>query len=211
MTRMIFVRHGQSQGNLDKVFVGSAESPLTELGRKQAAMTARYLADTEIDAVYSSDISRAYETGREIAAVHGLEVIKDPLFREVNGGKWTMMPYEELERMYPDSYGTWINNIGLAVCDGGESFEDVRCRVFGRAEELARGNDGKTVCIATHATAIRSFICTVYGMLGERAKDVPWVGNASVTVAEYDGAWRLTAVNMTAHLGQYHSEFGRGV
>lgn len=73
-------------------------------------------------------------------------------------------------------------------------------------------NDGKTICVATHATPIRSVICSIYGMTGDRAKDVPWVGNASVTVAEYeDGVWRLPVVNETSHLGDMHTEFGKGV
>lgn len=212
MTRIIFVRHGQSRGNLEQVFVGDADSPLTDLGVRQAELTAGYLAGCHIDAVYASDIPRAYQTGQKIAEKQGLDVIKDTAFREIYAGKWSMRPYAELQRTYPDSYGKWLSNIGMAACDGGESFEDVRVRAFTRANELARANDGKTICVATHATPIRSIICSIYGMTGDRAKDVPWVGNASVTVAEYeDGVWRLPVVNETSHLGDMHTEFGKGV
>ena len=64
MTRLLFVRHGQSEANLEGVFAGQIDPALTELGYRQAECTAEFIAKTySVDAVYSSDLQRAYHTG----------------------------------------------------------------------------------------------------------------------------------------------------
>ena len=64
MTRLLFVRHGQSKANLDGVFAGQIDPALTELGCRQAECTAEFIAENyKVDAVYSSDLQRAYQTG----------------------------------------------------------------------------------------------------------------------------------------------------
>ena len=60
MTRLLFVRHGQSEANLEGVFAGQIDPALTELGYRQAECTAEFIAKTyQVDAVYSSDLQRA--------------------------------------------------------------------------------------------------------------------------------------------------------
>ena len=96
MTTLIFVRHGQSQSNLEKRFTGQGNTELTKLGRMQAERTAAFLKDYPIEAVYASDLNRAMDTARPTAQMHGLEVIPDPMLREVNAGLWEEKPYDEL-------------------------------------------------------------------------------------------------------------------
>ncbi|MBO7148903.1 MAG: histidine phosphatase family protein [Clostridia bacterium] len=75
MTRIIFVRHGESMGNINDLFYGHTDGDLTELGRRQAESAANYLKDVHIDIAYASDLKRAFETGEIIAREHSLEVI----------------------------------------------------------------------------------------------------------------------------------------
>lgn len=67
MTKLIFVRHGESDGNHLLRFIGQGDLPLTEKGRKQADLAAEYLKDEAIDAFFASDLSRAFETACRIA------------------------------------------------------------------------------------------------------------------------------------------------
>ena len=83
MTRFIFVRHGQSIGNLTGRFLGQYDGALTDLGRRQAERAAEFLRDERIDEAFASDLSRAYETGKIIAEPHGIIPVPDKALREI--------------------------------------------------------------------------------------------------------------------------------
>ena len=81
-TRFIIIRHGQSLGNAKRILLGHTDWDLSDLGREQAVFTARALSGRKIDAVYSSDLLRAYNTVLPEAAERGLEVITEPGLRD---------------------------------------------------------------------------------------------------------------------------------
>src|SRR5918911_3248601 len=81
-TRILLVRHGQSQGNAERRFGGHSASPLSEHGRRQAEATARALAAEGVTAIYSSDLLRAAQTAEPLARATGLEVRRSGAFRE---------------------------------------------------------------------------------------------------------------------------------
>ena len=74
-TKIYLVRHGQSEGNLHDQFIGHTDIALTELGRRQAEMAAVYLESIHLDAIYSSDLQRAYDTACATAKRKGLPVV----------------------------------------------------------------------------------------------------------------------------------------
>jgi broad specificity phosphatase PhoE len=89
VTTILLARHGESDWNRAKRWQGFADRPLTELGREQAVALADRLRDTELDAIYSSDLHRARETAEIVAGSKGLrvEVVRD--LREVDVGSWS--------------------------------------------------------------------------------------------------------------------------
>ena len=89
MTRLILVRHGQSQANEKRNFAGQTDSPLTDLGKEQALLTAEYISENyKVDVVYASDLQRAYYTGQKIAEKCGVPIIKCQGLREIFVGEW---------------------------------------------------------------------------------------------------------------------------
>ena len=105
LTRMVFVRHGQSMANISGVFAGQTDVPLSPLGRKQAEELNDFLLEHyTIDAVYSSDLSRAYETVLPTAGTLGLPIEKDVSLREIDGGLWEGLYIEEIAPTYPKEY-----------------------------------------------------------------------------------------------------------
>ena len=76
MTHVYFIRHGQSEGNLKHLFLGHTDLDLTDLGRKQAERVGDFFKDIHVDAIYSSDLLRAYHTACPVAKAKGLEIIK---------------------------------------------------------------------------------------------------------------------------------------
>lgn len=203
MTKIIFIRHGQSMANLDGRFVGHIDAPLSELGKNQAVESAKYVAENyKADKVYASDLKRAYYTGKAVADLINTEVIKEKNLREIYAGKWEGEKFDDLVVKFPKTYGLWLENIGKANPEGGESVENLQKRVVDAVTKIAKENEGKEVVIATHATPIRVFETFVKGKTLDEMKDIPWVSNASVTVADFDGEkFTFEKIGYDAHLG----------
>ena len=185
-TTLIVVRHGQSLSNINETFTGQMDSPLTELGHKQAACTAEYLADFSIDVIYSSDLMRAMQTAQPVAESHGLEIIPDTRLREICGGDWEGRVGAEIEKLYPENYAIWKTDVYRSTPDGGESFVAVAARTHDFLQEILQKHRGKTVALFSHALAVRSLACEWFGLGLDEVKNVPWSANASVSIVEYD-------------------------
>lgn len=186
MTRMIFVRHGESTGNKKRRFYGHFDGELTELGREQARRAADFLKDEHIDVAYASDLVRAYETGKIIAEPHGLSVIPCEGLREIYAGEWENLLFSELTDKYAVDFECWMKDLVNSRPTGGESVRHLAGRIDKAVWEIAEANDGKTVLIATHATPIRSLITAWKGKPIEAINNVKWVANASVSIVNYD-------------------------
>ena len=201
MTRLILVRHGESEGNLKREFHGQYMSDLTEKGHVQADCTAKFLDTFHIDKIYSSDIPRAYSTALHTANRKGRDVIKEQGVREIRAGKWEQMKFDDIMVEYPEDYDIWHNNISECRCPGGESVRELSERVIETVNKIAQENDGKTVMIATHATPLRALICYFSGNSPEYMKELKWVPNASVTVVEYEkGEFEIKLLAESRHL-----------
>ena len=212
-TRIYFVRHGESESNLIHQFAGSLNKPLTQKGREQANITAQFLNDVSFSAVYASDLSRAFETGRAVAKSHNLQPISDRRLREIFAGQWEGETYSDLERKFPESYTTWRTQIGLAQCLDGESVANLQTRVRECVEEIVRHHPGETICIATHATPIRVMECIWTNTPLAKMHTIPWVSNASVTIVEYadDGSAQLIDRDLHHHLGDLNTILAHNV
>ena len=207
MTRFIFVRHGQSIANLEKIFAGNYDVDLSSLGHKQAQFTADFVSKNyQVDAIYSSDLKRAYETAEYIANLLGLEIQKEPGMREINAGKWEGCSFEELAIKYVDDYEIWLTDIGNARCTEGESVAELAKRVYVTIKQIADKNPNRTVLITTHGTPIRALQLHSTGSPLSNMKEIPWVSNASVTEMVYDNG-KLIPINIAldAHLGELRS------
>jgi probable phosphoglycerate mutase len=88
MTTLLLVRHGETDWNADGRLQGQTDRPLSDFGRRQARQLADELADEELEAVYSSDLTRARETAEIIGERLGLPVALDPDLREKDWGTW---------------------------------------------------------------------------------------------------------------------------
>lgn len=202
--KLILIRHGESEANLTNCFAGHFDTPLTARGRKQAARTADELRGTHIDAVYASDLRRAFATGEAVAHTHGLPVRPDRGLREISGGAWEKMPFTEMARLYPEETHVWLTDLGRSRCPGGESVAELQQRLDKTVRRISDTHPGEVVCIATHATPIRVLMCLWDDVPLSRIPEIPWVPNASITVAENNGAggFRLVCRGDDRHLGE---------
>lgn len=207
-----FIRHGQSEGNLKRVFLGHTDLDLTPLGYEQAARTAEFLLTKQIDTVYSSDLKRAYNTCNEYLKVSGKTAVKDRRLREIYAGKWENMCFDDIRTSFPESYNLWLEDIGNSHPDCGESPEMLLERVKAAVKDIAASNDGKSVAIFTHATVIRTFFNYAYGNSSKELKDLKWASNASVSSLSVDnGDYRVLSYGYDEFLGDTVSKIPTGV
>lgn len=198
MTTVYFVRHGQSTANLTKTFAGHIDVSLTDLGRQQAECTAKFLADISLSAVYSSDLSRAYDTACAVAKPHGLTVQTEPNLREINAGAWEGRPFDDLEEN-DAAYRVWMRDIGAATCTDGESVAGLQERVRGAVAAIVARHPNESVCVVSHGTPIRALTALWTGVPLSYMHTVPWASNASVTVAKFETPEQGGIVSLDLH------------
>lgn len=211
MVTFVIVRHGLSVFNKEKRFTGQLDIPLTETGVRQAELTAAHiLQNYHIDCIWSSDSCRAQDTARPVADALGLDIHITPELREVNAGCWQGRTIEDLKKEYPEEFGLWRSNVGMARAGDGESSAEVIVRAARIFEKIAAENEGKTVLVTTHGGMIRSIRCHWLGIPLEEMKNLRHVSNASITVAHYDNGSRtaeLVQVGYDEHLNGTATEF----
>ncbi len=198
------IRHGQSGGNVAGTFGGHSPTPLSELGRKQAEITAKALAKERIDAVYSSDLVRAVETATPLAERLGLEVNKTSAFRERNVGVLEGLTFNESKEKYPRDYYALINRkINHKITDG-ESYRDLLKRGTGALNEILFAHKGKRIAIYSHTGAICYLTLHLIGAINYNTQQTPWLvtSNCGINRFEIRGRnnTRVLAVNDTRHL-----------
>ncbi|MFN8224680.1 MAG: histidine phosphatase family protein [Gaiellales bacterium] len=147
-TTIHLVRHGETDWNRGQRIQGHTDVPLNDAGRRQAIDLGRTLAHLALDAVYSSDLSRASETAERIAEHHNLPVVRRPALREKHFGSWEGLTDAEVHTRFPDARaGQWGD---------GETTADLARRVVAMLAEIARAHPGETVLVVTHGGVIRA-------------------------------------------------------
>ena len=201
MTTILLARHGESDWNRSKRWQGFADRPLTERGRQQAAELAVRLAETQLDAIYSSDLRRASETADIVARTKGLTVTTTPDLREVDVGSWSGLTRAEAEARFPEAYRRWLR--GGEGWDDGETYEELRGRVVKAIGRITRENDGGRVLIVAHGGSIRAVHAAALGVDVHTYRRIQRVEpNATLSaVCVEDG--RLTELCRTEDLDEF--------
>lgn len=201
MVRFVIIRHGFSVTNLERRFTGQNNVPLTQLGHSQAREVAQYVAGNyNIDAIFSSDLCRAYDTILPLAEALDMPITKNPAFREVNVGTWQGILVADMEKAHPEKMEAYRNDPQNFVFDGGESHAMAGKRALAALEEIARENDGKTIAVATHGGVIKMIIAT---LMGVDVKEIPLMPNASVTEIVYrGGVFEIEKMPFDGHLSE---------
>ena len=213
MTKILMVRHGQSEANNLDIFAGNYDIELTELGHKQAQCTAKFIAENyKVDAVYASDLKRAFNTAKYIAREFGLAVVPEKNFREISAGEWEEVKFEDIIKFYGEDYRVWQTDIGNSRCTGGESVKELAKRVCDTLKKVAEENEGKTIVIGTHATPVRVAHCVFGGHTFDEMKNIPWSSNASVTeIVCENGKFAVTKASIDGHLNDLKSQLPSNV
>jgi broad specificity phosphatase PhoE len=201
VTTILLARHGESDWNRTKRWQGFADRPLTELGRRQATELAERLEETELDAVYSSDLQRAKETAEIVARGKRLPVHTVRDLREVDVGSWSGLTRAEAEARYPEAYARWLQ--GGEGWDDGETYDQLGERVVRAVQRIAKEHDGQRVLIVAHGGTIRAIHAAALGIDVHTYRRIQRVEpNATLSAVCVDDA-RLTELCRTEDLDEF--------
>ena len=185
-TRLIFVRHAEAEGNVKRIFHGWYNSRLTKKGEEQAKLVADRLKNVNIDVLYSSVLNRTFKTASYISEKINLPIITSPELKEINGGDWENVEWVKIPSLWPDIHNNWENNPHLVDLPNGESMVGFLNRLLKEVYRIVNENQGKTICIVTHGTAIKALKCKFIGLDLSKMKAVSWCENTAVTVVDYE-------------------------
>ena len=189
-TLVYMMRHGESEGNARRSFLGHTDLPLTEKGRAQAQAARDYLSRMGIvpDVAYASPLCRAAETAKlALSFLPELPIATSDEVKEIYAGKWENMLVTDIDAAFPDDLTVWRTDVGNACPTGGETVRALAERVRREVLRLAALHEGKTVLIACHATPIRTFEVLARGMSMDEAHKIPWPANASLSAYLCEG------------------------
>lgn len=158
------VRHGETEWNRARRIQGHTDSPLTELGRRQATAASQVVASLPITTLYTSDMPRALETSRLLLGERQLPVKVDPRLREMSYGILEGLSWDEIESKHPEAHQGLSERPGVYVPPEGESREMVLARALSALHEIARSHPGETVLVVSHGGLISGFLRHVLGI-----------------------------------------------
>lgn len=205
MLRIILLRHGETQWNVEGRFQGQIDTDLSERGLAQGRKAAAALATVPIDVAIASPLSRSYLTCKMAADMHKLPVRKDSRLIEISHGLWEGVHADEIRNRYGEELALWHRAPEKVQMPEGENLEDVRKRVREAFDEYTREYDGKTVLICAHDAVNKAIICDLLGLSMAHFWQIKQ-DNACINVLEWDtGVWRVVTLNGTNHMGYLFS------
>jgi len=207
LTTVYLIRHGETEWNLNGRWQGHADVPLNALGYRQARLLARRLAESSVrfDAIYSSDLDRAFQTAWELGAAVKVPVQLLPPLREIDLGAWSGLTYEEIKARFPSEIE--LLNLGHDIPrGGGESMRALQKRVVEAVDAIVAHHSGQTLALVTHGGCVRALLTHADNYnAGDAFARFPHIGNTSITIMHVgESGWEIGSVNDMAHLEAEH-------
>jgi len=200
MTSIYLVRHGQTAWNKEEIFRGRTDVPLDEAGLKQAELVGQYFKRIEIHGIYSSSLSRAWQTAQKVAELHNLKVQPLPGIVDMSFGNWEGRPHQEIRQIDSKTYQQWVETPHLVRLPGGESLDDVRTRAMAALQEVIRSHPGKTLVLVTHRVVNKVVICGILGLDNSHFWQISQDTTAINLIQHRNGRYILSLLNETCHL-----------
>ena len=205
-TTLLFIRHGETDANVNGQLEGATDRPLNATGQAQAqALAARLLSENRpIQVIYSSSLTRARQTAAALATALGeLPVQVDPDLSEYRLGEWDGLTLEELR----DEKQMWVRMASDPhfAPPGGESAMQFGLRLVRAVRAILSRHPGQTVAIFSHGGALATVLALLLENQGNR-----WPGyqmdNCGISEVVFEPAPRLVRMNDVGHIGEMLNE-----
>lgn len=202
MTKMYIIRHCEAMGNVLRVFQGSSDLDISELGKVQLKYLEERFNAIPLDRIYSSPLKRAIKTAQAVAGVKNIEIEVREGLKELYGGVVEGKPFVEAFNAVPGLADTWDNHPQDFAPEGGETMRHAYDRIWNTVKLIAEQNPDKTVALTSHGGVIRCLMCRLLKGDINELKNIEWCENTGVTLIEFDDSLKPSVVffNDCSHL-----------
>jgi broad specificity phosphatase PhoE/ribonuclease HI len=202
-TRLLLVRHGETELNAGGRYTGRGDVPLSSVGEAQAAAVGRRVAALlpQVAAVVSSPLSRCTATAAAVAAATGgAPVVTEPDLIELDFGAWEGLTFQEVRTQWPDEYEAWLRTLSAAP-PGGESMADLTIRVRRAVSTLRARYPGVAVVVVSHVWPLKLMLRDALAA-GDAFLHRLVLSAAGLSLLDSypDGVVAVHSVNETGHL-----------
>jgi broad specificity phosphatase PhoE len=200
MTSIYLVRHGQTAWNKEEIFRGRTDVPLDETGMRQAELAGEYFKEILLQGIYSSPLSRAWQTAEQIARSQNLKVQPLAGLIDMSFGKWEGRPLQEVREMDQERYRQWRDEPHLFKLPDGESLDEIRSRAMAALEEVIKKHPEETVVLVSHRVVNKELLCGVLGIDNSHFWQIAQDTTAINLIQYHKGRYVLSLMNETCHL-----------
>ena len=201
-TKLVLVRHGETAWNVEGRIQGHLDIPLNDIGLAQAAAVGARLSGENFDAIYSSDLIRAYRTASPVVVNPEIDIVRDERLRERNLGVLQGLTGEEAVIAQPAAWKVFKSREADLALAGGESLGGFSRRILDFVEKILVAHAGRRILAVTHGGALD----VVYRHATRRPLSAPrdfTIYNASVNVISVNGGrWAIESWGDISHLPQ---------
>ncbi len=191
MTKIYLVRHCEALGNLSRVFQGTTDLDITDLGEKQLEKLSERFKEIKLDKIYSSPLIRAYKTALAIKGNRDIEIEIYKDLSEIDGGIIEGKPFADTFEKDPVLKEIWLNHPEDFAPEGGEPMRVSYQRITNAFWDIVNQNKGKTVALATHGGIIRCLLCKLIYDDISKLITVPLFDNTAVGYIEIDDSNKI--------------------
>lgn len=210
MTRLLLVRHGETEMSRTRHLCGRTDEPLNLQGLHQIEILRDRLARTHLDAIYSSDLQRAWITAQAVASPHNIDISICPEMREMDFGQCEGLTFSQVELQCPEVARLWLSRSPALSYPGGESLDDFEQRVNSFSSRLQTHKASDTILLVAHLGSLRILVCHLLGIAREHwwqfQLDYTSIStvetNPSRIDPELDRRAMLICLNDTSHLNK---------
>ncbi|MGM1047007.1 MAG: histidine phosphatase family protein [Bacillota bacterium] len=185
-TVIYIARHGQTEWNVEHKLQGHQDSPLTELGIKQAEWLGESIQNEQIDIIYSSTSFRARRTAEIIRSTREIDIIESNDLKEINLGIWEGKSQTEVKEIYPQEFNLFWNDPEKFNVEGSESFQEVSKRAINKLHQIISENQGKSILIVTHTVVVKLFMAYFEDRLMKDIWNPPYIHPACLCKVEIE-------------------------
>jgi probable phosphoglycerate mutase len=155
ITKLYLTRHGETEWNVVHRMQGFKDSPLTELGRKQAEWLSTALLAESLDIIYASPSPRALQTATIIRGERDLSIETSEALMEMGFGIWEGRIHSEVSTRYPEQWDSFWNHPDEFSLEEAETYSQVQTRAVDKLQEILDKHAGQSVLIVTHTIIVK--------------------------------------------------------
>ena len=163
MTRVILIRHSQTDYNLENRYCGFKDIGLNKIGKVQARRIEAKLKGLKIGKIFCSDLKRSYQTAKIIFG-NRRRIVKNRNLREINFGIWEGFNYKQILERFPTSYKKWLKSPFSVDIPSGEKMSHFTKRIKKELKNILKNDSDKIVALIIHSGPIRVILNTMLGI-----------------------------------------------